>query len=151
MTLWADGHVYQPRDAHRLVFSAGILPFQCPSKTRLQIFNCHDQLSTKSKRKRQRKETNIADYEGCEGEIFSDQTSPTERKEKKRTPKIYCDLDGTIADFEAKCTELLGSTWQELSKSNPGRFWSKLEAVQKPGFFASLPWMSGKCIRYVLS
>eukprot|EP01083_Nonionella_stella_P067851 179742_1 len=58
-------------------------------------------------------------------------------------PRLYCDLDGVLADFESKVHEVCGRTPREMS---PPEMWGILSKVgngtAEHGFYATLPWMS---------
>jgi len=52
-----------------------------------------------------------------------------------RQPKVFCDLDGVLADFDAGIVALFGRKPDEVS---PRSLWARVAST--PNFFSSLPW-----------
>lgn len=53
--------------------------------------------------------------------------------------QVFCDLDGVLADFDRKVSELTGKRPADFRRRR--KMWRKLAPPSTPDFFASLPWM----------
>ena len=54
--------------------------------------------------------------------------------------RIFCDLDGVLADFEAGCVRVTGRHPSAYGKRDIGKMWRAL--ARSGGFYDRLPWMA---------
>jgi len=55
--------------------------------------------------------------------------------------KIYCDMDGVLADFVKGAETLTGKSITDWSKGSKAEKWGEIKS--KPDFWKTLPWMKG--------
>lgn len=62
----------------------------------------------------------------------------------KKLPRIYCDMDGVLADFKTAAEKVTGiqiDKWMEIGYKDKQKKWKPI--IDKKDFWHTLPWMPG--------
>lgn len=105
-----------------------------------------DQIGSSSRRNDREEESKISRDDALESSHIDMSSSPSNRKRPGEV-NVFCDLDGTLADFEWKCSQVIGNHWKSVQERDISNFWSIISNYKdnhRCGFYASLPWLKGR-------
>ena len=60
---------------------------------------------------------------------------------KNELPRIYCDMDGVLADFAKGVEKIIGKSIDQWSYGSKSEKWDTIKST--PKFWHTLPWMNG--------